>query len=176
MRLPGLCPWTQPRLHWLRNGELRNGDRRAANGPPVQSSLRLGLLGLPEDLADFLNLAQQLVRFADVHVALGPGSAGHLGGVVEQLVQLRVLREVRRLEVVRPEHPQMVLNELGPLLLNDEAAGAELWVGVVLVLLDNGFYGLGLDARLRGVVDAARKVTVRMRGNLRREETCEQPH
>jgi hypothetical protein len=61
---------------------------------------RLGLLGLPEDLVDLLDLGQQLVRLGHVHAALGPRGPGELGGLVEQLVQLRVLLEVRRLEVV----------------------------------------------------------------------------
>ena len=34
--------------------------------------------------------------------------------------KLRVLLEVRRLEVVGPQHPQVVLDQLGALLLDDQ--------------------------------------------------------
>ena len=50
-------------------------------------------------------------------------SAGQLGGVIEELVELRVLLEVRCLEVVGPQDPQVVLDELGTLFLDDQAAG-----------------------------------------------------
>ena len=43
---------------------------------------------------------------------LRAGGPGRLGGLVEQVVQLRVLLEVRRLEVVGPQHPQVVLDQL----------------------------------------------------------------
>ena len=60
--------------------------------------------------------------------ALGAGRAGQLGGLVEQRVQLRVLLEVRGLEVVGPQHPQVVLDQLGALLLDEDRAGLELGV------------------------------------------------
>src|SRR5580698_6768174 len=66
----------------------------------------LALLGLPEDLGDLLDLAQQLVRLLDRAAALGAARPGQLGGLVEQLVELRVLLEVGGLEVVGPQHPQ----------------------------------------------------------------------
>src|SRR5437764_3459680 len=84
---------------------------------------RLALLRLPEDLVDLGDLLKQLLGLGRVDAALAAGRAGELGGLVEQLVQLRVLLEVRRLEVVGPEHPQMMLHELGPLLLDDQRAG-----------------------------------------------------
>ena len=56
--------------------------------------------------------------------ALAAGGAGLLGGAVEQVVQLRVLLEVRRLEVVGPQHPEVVLDQLGALLLDDAARGS----------------------------------------------------
>jgi hypothetical protein len=49
----------------------------------------------------------------------------------------------------------VVLDELGPLFLDVDAAGAEPGVGVVGVLLADGPDGLGLDPGLRRVVDAA---------------------
>src|SRR3712207_7348252 len=58
-----------------------------------------------------------------------------LGRLVEQRVQLRVLLEVRGLEVVGPQHPQVVLDQLSPLLLDEQGPGTELRVGVGLVLL-----------------------------------------
>ena len=105
-------------------GATENGGPRTArrfSSPP----LLLGLLGLPEDLADLVNLGQQIVGLADVRAALSAASARQFGGVVEQLVQLRVLLKVRWLEVVRPQHPQVMLDELGPLLLDVDRASAE---------------------------------------------------
>src|ERR1039458_4937612 len=90
----------------------------------------LGLLGLPEDLVDLVDLGQQRVRLGGIGAALGATSAGQLGGLVEQRVQLGVLLEVRRLEVVRPQHPQVVLDQLGPLFLDNNGAGPELGVRV----------------------------------------------
>src|SRR6185312_11137070 len=46
------------------------------------------LLGLPEDLADLLDLRQQLVSYGRVGAALRARGPGELGGLVEQLVQL----------------------------------------------------------------------------------------
>ena len=92
--------------------------------------------------------------------ALGAAGAGELGGLVEQVVQLRVLLEVRGLEVVGPQHPQVVLDQLGALLLDDDRAGPEVGVVVAVVLLDDGLDRLGLDPGLGGVVDAARQVAV----------------
>ena len=47
-------------------------------------------------------------------------SPGRLGGLPEQLVQLGVLLEVLGLEVVGPQHPQVVLDQVGPLLLDED--------------------------------------------------------
>ena len=91
---------------------------------------------------------------------LVPRGAGQLGGLVDELVQLRVLLEVRGLEVVGPQHPQVVLDQLGALLLDQDRAGAEVGVVVVGDLGDDGLDRLGLDAGLGGVVDAAGQVAV----------------
>src|SRR6185312_4475489 len=73
-------------------------------------------------------------------------------------------------EVVGPQHPQVVLDELGALLLDEQRPGAELRILVRLVLLSNGFDRLGLDPRLRGVVHTARQVAVRTGDNAGSEE------
>src|SRR6266702_8372324 len=137
---------------------------------------RLGLLGLPEDLVDLLDLGQQFLRLGHVHAALGAGGARELGGLVEQLVQLRVLVEVRRLEVVGPQHPQVVLDQLGTLFLDEDRAGPELGVRVLLVLFRDGLDGFRLDPGLRRVIDSARQVAVGVGDGLRLEQACEQPH
>src|SRR6266851_9130123 len=135
------------------------------------------LLRLPEDLVDVLDLGQQRVGRGHIGAALrAAATAGQLGSLVEQLVQLRVLLEVRRLEVVRPQHPQMVLHEFGPLLLDQQSAGPECRVVVVVVLLDDRLDGLGLDPGLGWIIDAAGQVAVSVRDGPRLEETCEQPH
>jgi hypothetical protein len=41
-------------------------------------------------------------------------------------VELRVRLEVLRLEVVGPQHPEMVLHQVGTLLLDDEASSLEV--------------------------------------------------
>src|SRR4051812_35365060 len=93
------------------------------NGVPVVVQVEWpssGLFRLPEDLVDLGDLLQQLLCLTGVDAALAAGRTGELGRFVEQLVQLRVLLEVRRLEVVGPEHPEVVLHELGPLLLDEQ--------------------------------------------------------
>src|SRR6266852_7154235 len=96
------------------------------------------LLGLPENLGDVLDLGEQGVGGGRVGAALGASGACELGGVVEQLVQLRVLLEVRWLEVVGPQHPLVVFDKVGALFLDVYLPGAEFGVGVLLVLLADG--------------------------------------
>src|SRR3954452_25203222 len=119
-----------------------------------------GLLGLPEDLRDLVDLGEQLVGLAGVHLALGAGGTGQLGGLVDEGVQLGVLLEVRRLEVVGPQHPEVVFDELGALLLDQDRAGPEVGVVIVGDLGDDRLHRLRLDPRLGRVVDAAGKVAV----------------
>ena len=73
-------------------------------------------------------LASSLSALATSLRALGAAGAGELGRLVEQRVQLRVLLEVRRLEVVGPQHPEVVLDELGALLLDEDRADLEVRV------------------------------------------------
>src|SRR3954463_10480299 len=146
------------------------------NGVPVVVQLEWpssGLLRLPEDLVDLGDLLQQLLGLAGVDGALAAGSAGELRRLVEQLVELRVLLEVRRLEVVGPQHPQVVLHELRTLLLDEQRASAEDGVLVALVLLADRLDRLRLDARLRRVVDAAGQVTVGRDGDARLEQSTQ---
>src|SRR5580704_15443145 len=69
-----------------------------------------GLLGFPEDLGDLVDLGEQLAGRGGVGAALGSAGSGELGGFVEELVEVGVLLEVRWLEVVGPQHPQVVLD------------------------------------------------------------------
>ena len=64
------------------------------------------------------------------------------------------------LEVVGPQHPEVVLDELGALLLDDRRAHPEVGVVVPGDLLADHLDRLGLDAGLGGVVDAAGQVAV----------------
>src|SRR5258707_2855807 len=89
------------------------------------------LLGLPENLGDVLDLGEQGVRDGRVGAAFGASGARELGGVVEQLVQLRVLLEVRWLEVVGPQHPQVVFDQVGAFFLDVYRPGAEFGVGIL---------------------------------------------
>ena len=86
--------------------------------------------------------------------------AGLLVGLPERLVDAGVLLEVLGLEVVAPEDVEVVLDELGALLLDVDASRLEQRVVAGLVLLDDPQAGLRLDARLLGVVDAAGDVAV----------------
>ena len=108
--------------------------------------------------------ASSLSATAASQLALGARGAGELGGLVHQRVQLRVLLEVRGLEVVGPQHPEVVLDELRALLLDQDGARAEVGVVVVRDLADDGLDRLGLDAGLGGVVHATGQVAVG--GNL----------
>src|SRR6266550_7184185 len=81
----------------------------------------LALFRVPEDLVDLADQVEQLLSLVRVGRLLGV--AGLLGGVPEELVQLRVLLNVLGLEVVGPQHPQVVLHEIGPLFFDDQAAG-----------------------------------------------------
>src|SRR5664279_69193 len=130
-----------------------------------------GCFCLLEDLVDLGNLLQELRPGGRVGRALYPAGAGELGGLVEQRVELRVLREVRGLEVVGPEHPEVVLDQVGPLLLDGQGAGAEGRVVIALVLLLDHPHRLGLDAGLRRVVDTAGQVAVGRQGGRRGQQT-----
>src|SRR5215470_7251018 len=160
---PCMAPHARPH----RFGFAAPARRRARRTRPGAC---LALLGLPEDLGDVLDLGEQGVGGGRVGAALGAAGAGQLGGVVEELVQLRVLLEVRWLEVVGPQHPEVMLDEVGALFLDVDRPGAELGVGVLLVLLADGLDRFGFDPGLGRVVDAARQVAVRERGGLWREE------
>src|SRR5665811_2357905 len=118
------------------------------------------LLGLPEDHGDFVDLGQQVVGHRNVPRGLGAAGSGELGGLVEQCVQLRVLLEVRRLEVVGPQHPQVVFDQVRALFLDDEGAGLEVGIAGGGSLDHAGLDGLGLDLGLGRVVDSAGQVAV----------------
>jgi hypothetical protein len=137
------------------------GDSRRARVPTVvMLPVGLRLLGLPEDRRDLVDLAEQLVGHGHVDRALGAAGAGQLRGLVEQVVQLRVLLEVRGLEVVGPQHPQVLLDHGRPLLLDGDGAGLEVGVVRTVVLRHAGLDRLGLEAGLSGVVHAAGQVAV----------------
>src|SRR5690606_928928 len=163
---------------------MRRSARRAFAACPASASPyrtrptgRRLLLGLPEDLGDLVDLLQQLLGHLRVGAALGARGPRELRRLVDERVQLRVLLEVRRLEVVRPQHPEVFLHQLGALLLDDERARAELRVLVGLVLLADRLDRLRLDARLGRVVDPARQVAVSRSRGLRQQpldQTLEQ--
>jgi len=68
------------------------------------------------------------------------------------------------LEVVRPEHPEVVLDEVGALLFDQDGPGLEDLVGGGVELLHDGFDRFGFDPRLGRVIDTARQVTVGVDG------------
>ena len=99
-----------------------------------------------------------------------------LGRVPEQLVEVRDLLDVLGLEVVVPQDVEVVLDQLGPLLLDPDRAGAEGLVGVGLVLLHDPEARFGLDAGLLGVVDAAGEVAMRSGGDGRGKQSLQSIH
>ena len=66
-----------------------------------------------------------------------------------------MLLEVLGLEVVGPQHPEVVLDQVGPLFLDDDGPLPERLVLRIVVLLDGPLHRFGLDAGLGGVVDTA---------------------
>src|SRR5690349_4852686 len=78
-----------------------------------------------EDRVDLGGQVEQFLAFGRVDRTVAPGRAGGLRCPVEQVMQLRVLLEVRRLEIVRPQHPQMMLDQLGPPRLDQQRPGPE---------------------------------------------------
>src|SRR5436309_3439020 len=135
---------------------LSGGYKCWKASPPASAASRF--LGLPEDLVDLLDGVEQLLSLGRVDGVLG--LARQLGGLPEVVVDLGVLLHVLGLEVVRPQHPEVVLDQLGPLLLDHDGPVPEDGIVALLVLLGDGLDRLGLDAGLSGVVDAAGKIAV----------------
>ena len=78
---------------------------------------------------------EQLLGGADVHRLLDLGRL--LGRLPAGVVEVRELLDVLRLEVVVPQDVDVVLRQLGALLLDGDAAGAEELVVAGVVLLDD---------------------------------------
>src|SRR5688572_22076918 len=132
-----------------RRGQVSPGGRIGSGGSAVDARLLRTAGGLPH-LVDRVDHRQQLLGRAGVERLLDLRRL--LGGLPEGLVQVRVLLEVLGLEVVVPQDVEMVLHELGALLLDVDAARAEVLVVAGVVLLDDAEARLGLDASLLGVV------------------------
>ena len=61
----------------------------------MRPTVASALLGLPEDLGDLLDLAEQLIGLGDVHAALGAGGARQLGD--HEVVPISIATEARKL-------------------------------------------------------------------------------
>jgi len=122
--------------------------------------MRWLLLGRPEDLGDCVNLREETVGNGDVVGLLG--FTGRLRGLPEEVVKFTVRSEVLGLEVVGPQNPEVVLDQLATLFLNRGGTNLEVVVRACVVLLHAGLHGLGFDLGLRRVVHTARKVAVRV--------------
>src|SRR3954453_350998 len=96
--------------------------------------------------------------------------------VPEQLVEVRDLLEVLGLEVVVPEDVEMMLRQVGALLLDVDRARRERGVAVRAHLLDDLVAGLGFDPGLLGIVDATRQVAVGADDGLGGEPPAESGH
>src|SRR3990172_3558781 len=131
----------------------RNGSGRS----PVQARLAQAAGPLPH-LVDAVDQAQQLLGCLEIGALLDLG--GGLRRLPADVVQVRVLLHVLRLEVVVPHDVDVVLRLLGARLIDDDAALPEVLIGAGVVLLDDPVARFSLDARLLGVVDPARNVAV----------------
>src|SRR5688500_12270668 len=159
-----------------RRGQSRSLGRigpAGSGGPAVDARLLRAARRLPH-LVDGVDHGQQLLGGAGIDRLLD--LRGLLRGLPECLVQVRVLLEMLRLEIVVPEHVEVVLDELGALFLDVNAARAEELVVGGIVLLDDAEARLGLDACLLGVVDATRDVAMGVHDTRRAKEGAEGQH
>src|SRR3990172_1673855 len=96
-------------------------DQLAADRLVGAGLARRHVLRRPEDLGDLVRRPEQVLRRRQVDVLLAAG--GELVGVPELRVQVGVLLQVLRPEVVVPEDIQLLLAELGVVLLRLYVAG-----------------------------------------------------
>ena len=82
----------------------RFGRGTGAENRSPDANTTLGF-SLPEDSCDLVDLSKKIIGDSRIEGALSAASPGEFRRLVEQLVQLRVLLEVRGLEVVGPQHP-----------------------------------------------------------------------
>src|SRR6185312_12444296 len=136
-------------------------EGRGPDGPALHRVCGVLALGLPEHLRDLVDRVEQLLSLR--------GVLRLLRRAPEQVVQVLVLLEVLGLEVVGPQHPEVVLHEVGTLLFDRDRALLEDRVVTALVLLLARLHRLGLDAGLCRVIHTARKVAMR----LNRATGCE---
>src|SRR5687767_14090488 len=119
---------------------------RATSGRPAADPRLLRAAGRLPHLVDGVDHAEQVACRGGVHRLLH--LRGRLRRLPEGVVEVRVLLEVLRLEVVVPQHVEVELHELGALLLDVDASGAEELVIAGVMLLDDPQAGLRLDACL----------------------------
>jgi len=112
----------------------------------------------PKDGTDLIYEVDQLFSSFDAHRLLG--GARRLGRLPEQAVQTRRRVDVVRLEEVGPQDPQMMLDELCPLVLDGNTSLSEYVIVGVVVFLTCFEHRLRLDSCLGRVVDAAHEVAV----------------
>src|SRR5260370_18713293 len=159
---------------WEGNRALPASIGQARSGrPPVVSRLLEAASRLP-DLVDGVDPRQQLPGGGKVERLLD--LAGLLRRLPEVVVQVRVFLEVLGLEVVVPQDVEVVLDEFGALLLDVDAARLEQDVVAGLVQPNDLVAGLGLDARLLGVVDPAGNVAVRIHDAGRAQDGAQGEH
>src|ERR1035437_9143276 len=119
------------------------------------------LLGRPEEFGDGVDLTEEPIGDRNVIGLLGV--TGGLRRHPKQIVEVRELLQVLDLEVVGPEDPEVVLDQVATLFFDDRGADLEVSITRRVVLLHASLYRLRFDPRLRGVVHATRQVTVRRR-------------
>src|SRR5262249_19368704 len=123
------------------------GSARSA----VDAGLLLAAGGLPSRV-DLVDQVEELLRLGDV--GRGLDLRDLLVCLPEEVVQVRDLVEVLRLEIVVPEDVEVVLDQVGALFLDMNAARPECNIIVRVVLVDDLVDRLGLDPGLLRVVHA----------------------
>src|SRR2546422_3070782 len=124
--------------------------------------------GLGPHVVDLVDHVEEHLGFPDVERPL------HLGalfrGLPAELGDFWVFLDVLRLEVIAPEDIDVVLGQFRALFLDYDRPGLELLVARGVVLLDDLVARLRFNARLLGVVDAARQVAMGVRDGLRLQQ------
>ena len=90
-------------------------------------------------------------------------------------MEVRELLDVMRLEEVGPQHRKVMLDQLGALFLDGDAASPEDLIVGCVVLRRGVENGLRFDHGLRRVVDPTEQIAVRMGYAVRAEETHRSP-
>lgn len=124
-----------------------------------RTTRNLGFLSLPEYLRNFIDHIQKLLSFFWLTVVFALASL--FRSFPELVVEIWILFYMLRLEVVGPEYPEVMLDELTTLFLDKQRADTIVALKV-LHLIHDSLNALRLNLCLRGVINTARQITMRI--------------